>query len=840
MELAANFTLNNESLDAQFDISELENFDAIFELYAAGTTWGNISGTLSNQTDLQTALDLKANQSELDTTNNTVSNLADTVTDNYNTLNNKIGANTQSITTINGTLATFGDIVTYDADDFATAAQGALADTALQPSDNISELTNNVGYITSSALSGYATESYVNDGLATKQDTLSAGANIQIVNNTISATDTTYSAGQGISIVNGTISNTQTSAEWGNITGTLSDQTDLQNALNAKYDASNPDGFITGIDSTDVTTALGYTPYDASNPDGYTSNVGTVTSVNNVSPDANGNVTITIPSAATWGSITGTLSDQTDLQNALNDKQNTLTAGSNITISNGTISATDTIYTLPSATTSTLGGIIVGNNLSIAADGTLSSTDTTYSQGDGIVISGGSISVSTTIASKTDIGTADITIKENGTAIGTINANATTASYIDISVPTTATEVGALPSSTIIGDGAVIFQKNGTALGTITANQTSTTTVNYTIPTTASDVGALPDTTTIGDGATTIQVNGTSVGTITANQTTSGSINISALQNNSTDMNGLSILGYPSSESHATSIGVGSQVSYFSTSLGARAASSYSAIAVGESARAAGSYSVCMGNSANALADYSNAIGYQAEVSNSSSSAIQLGYGTNSTAKSFSVGFYDNSTPTNYQLLDGTTGLIPYQRINSLTETRNSGRLKFWTGTKAQYDAIVTKDANTLYNITDDTDVTLTLLNALYPIGSIYIGTMANCPLATLGIGTWQLVATGLLKYSNNVPVKGSGLSLGLTNGTGDFSFSRLGSSSANAYTAIYASETFNQPVGTSVGGSGYSIGASAIGVTTDGTKSGMLTDLSSLEISTNVWERVS
>lgn len=29
--------------------------------------------------------------------------------------------------------------------------------------------------------------------------------------------------------------------------------------------------------------------------------------------------------------------------------------------------------------------------------------------------------------------------------------------------------------------------------------------------------------------------------------------------------------------------------------------------------------------------------------------------------------------------------------------------LKYWTGTKAQYDAIVTKDSNTLYNVTDDT-----------------------------------------------------------------------------------------------------------------------------------------
>lgn len=54
------------------------------------------------------------------------------------------------------------------------------------------------------------------------------------------------------------------SATWGNINGTLSDQTDLQNALNGKYDASNPNGYITGISSSDVTTALGYTPVNPS------------------------------------------------------------------------------------------------------------------------------------------------------------------------------------------------------------------------------------------------------------------------------------------------------------------------------------------------------------------------------------------------------------------------------------------------------------------------------------------------------------------------------------------------------------------------------------------------
>lgn len=59
---------------------------------------------------------------------------------------------------------------------------------------------------------------------------------------------------------------------------------------------------------------------------------------------------------AVWGAITGTLSDQTDLQTALNAKQNTLTAGSNITISNGTISATDTTYSAFGGATSSVAG----------------------------------------------------------------------------------------------------------------------------------------------------------------------------------------------------------------------------------------------------------------------------------------------------------------------------------------------------------------------------------------------------------------------------------------------------------------------------------------------------
>lgn len=67
---------------------------------------------------------------------------------------------------------------------------------------------------------------------------------------------------------------------------------DVNGTINASTDVKiNGTSVLTGITSSDVTTALGYTPYDSSNPNGYTSNVGTVTSVNNVQP-VNGDVTV--------------------------------------------------------------------------------------------------------------------------------------------------------------------------------------------------------------------------------------------------------------------------------------------------------------------------------------------------------------------------------------------------------------------------------------------------------------------------------------------------------------------------------------------------------------------
>ena len=57
----------------------------------------------------------------------------------------------------------------------------------------------------------------------------------------------------------------------------------------------NISGYITGITSSDVTTALGFTPYNATNPNGYTSNTGTITSVKTT---AGAHTTINVSSGA--------------------------------------------------------------------------------------------------------------------------------------------------------------------------------------------------------------------------------------------------------------------------------------------------------------------------------------------------------------------------------------------------------------------------------------------------------------------------------------------------------------------------------------------------------------
>ena len=82
------------------------------------------------------------------------------------------------------------------------------------------------------------------------------------------------------------------------------------------------------------------------------------------------------------GVINAVAMNAASIKNNQNNKyyltQSSITAGDNVTIEETTegvkINSTDTKYTLPVASSTTLGGIKVGDNLSITADGTLSAT----------------------------------------------------------------------------------------------------------------------------------------------------------------------------------------------------------------------------------------------------------------------------------------------------------------------------------------------------------------------------------------------------------------------------------------------------------------------------------
>jgi hypothetical protein len=110
------------------------------------------------------------------------------------------------------------------------------------------------------------------------------------------AQGTTYTEGTGIDI-SGNVISADFAAVATAAQGALADS-----ALQSGDDISelnNDAGYITGITSSDVTTALGYTPYNSSNPSGYQANVIETIKVNNTAlTPTSKTVNITIPTTA--------------------------------------------------------------------------------------------------------------------------------------------------------------------------------------------------------------------------------------------------------------------------------------------------------------------------------------------------------------------------------------------------------------------------------------------------------------------------------------------------------------------------------------------------------------
>lgn len=214
---------------------------------------------------------------------------------------------------------------------------GVVVDQTFDPTSTNAQsgvAINGAGFLTSSSLNGYATQSWVtSQGYTTNTGTVTSVNNIQPVNGNVTISIPTVPT---------------------NISAFTNDSGYITSSALTGYATQSwvgEQGYITGISSSDVTTALGYTPYNSSNPNGYTSNVGTVTSVNNVQP-VNGNVTLSIPSVGN-GTVTFTQGGVTKGSITMNQSGNAtidFDAGGSGGIQN-TATGTDSVTILGTPTT---------------------------------------------------------------------------------------------------------------------------------------------------------------------------------------------------------------------------------------------------------------------------------------------------------------------------------------------------------------------------------------------------------------------------------------------------------------------------------------------------------
>ena len=237
---------------------------------SAGVAWGSITGTLSNQTDLQSALDGKYS------TSNPAGYITSSALSPY--LTSATAASTyQTIAGMSSYLTTADAATTYylntNPDAFITAS--ALTGYATE------SWVTAQGYITSAALSGYATESWV-----TSQGYLTSAP-------------VTSVAGRTGAI---TLSNTDISGLGTMATATAADYSTTTVADGLYYPlSSNPAGYLTSASLTGYATeswvTAGFYPLTG-NPSSFLVAADIAGKANTASPALTGNVTITTNSTS--------------------------------------------------------------------------------------------------------------------------------------------------------------------------------------------------------------------------------------------------------------------------------------------------------------------------------------------------------------------------------------------------------------------------------------------------------------------------------------------------------------------------------------------------------------
>ena len=475
-------------------------------------------------------------QTQLDSKQATISDLA------------TIRSNANAGKTASDTIATYGNIVTHNVSEFATSAQGALADTSLQPGDNVSELVNDAGYLTQHqtladlGITATANEINVLDGITASTTELNyvdgvTGAIQTQIDGKQAKSTSSYNMGNSTGGWTA-MSNTQQAAinSGANSTNIGQIATNTSNIADEIIDRQNADnGLQQQIDAlvakSDVVDIVGtYADLQAYD----TSSLGN-NDVVKVLDDSTHN---DAPSYYRWvitggvgawvyvGSESETYT-KAETDALLNAKQDNISATDGITLTGTTLTNSGVRAVASGTANGTISVNTNGTTADVAVTGLGSAAYTSSSD----------------YATATQGGKADTAVQP-----GDLATVATTGDYNDLTNK---------PTIPTVNDATLTIQKNGTSVATFTANASSGVTANITVPTATSDlsndsgfitssdipvtdvtvggtsvvssgVAVIPAIPTVGNGTITITQGGVTKGTFTTNQSGNTTVDLDA------------------------------------------------------------------------------------------------------------------------------------------------------------------------------------------------------------------------------------------------------------------------------------------------------------------------
>lgn len=277
------------------------------------------------------------------------------------------------------------DCLSAVASAFATAAQGVKADSAVQPAA-MADVATTGAY---SDLSGRPTLGTSAAEASTAFATAAQGTKADSALQNAAAFDASGAAAtaQAFSIQRANHTGTQA---WSTLTGAPT--TLAGYAISDAYPLTgNPSAFLTSINSSAVTTALGFTPYNATNPSSYIAVAGARTSISITTTGTSG--------AATYSNSTGVFNIPQYANSG--GTVTSITAGTGL--GGGTISSTGTISVNASQSISTLSNLTSNGFIKTSGGaGTLSIDTSTYLTGNqSITFSGDATGSGTTSAALT-------------------------------------------------------------------------------------------------------------------------------------------------------------------------------------------------------------------------------------------------------------------------------------------------------------------------------------------------------------------------------------------------------------------------------------------------------